>query len=161
RLVGTDQSGSSDPGFSARPATGSVAGAAVSEATHDGTTAWATYEVLNADPASIEMAVIPVAVAFSAGVPTPGAVIGSFDFAPVYYVGTTADTSAPIPRFNDQSTLQWNAYSINACGVLGVVDSAGNASGGSGVLKGATLYASGWAADTSTGAPVQSVTVYV
>jgi hypothetical protein len=44
---------------------------------------------------------------------------------------------------------------------IGSVDIAGNASGVGTVVKGATLYVFGWAADTATGAPVQSVTVFV
>jgi hypothetical protein len=44
---------------------------------------------------------------------------------------------------------------------IGSVDLAGNASGVGPVVKGSTLYVYGWAADTATGAPVQSVTVFV
>jgi hypothetical protein len=44
---------------------------------------------------------------------------------------------------------------------IGSVDLAGNASGNTTVVKGATLYVYGWAADTATGAPVQSVTVFM
>ncbi len=44
---------------------------------------------------------------------------------------------------------------------IGFVDLAGNAQGGSTVPKGATLYVGGWATDTATGAPVQTVTVFI
>jgi N-acetylmuramoyl-L-alanine amidase len=44
---------------------------------------------------------------------------------------------------------------------IGVVDLAGSASGVGTLTKGSTLYVFGWAADTATGAPVQSVTVFV
>ena len=43
----------------------------------------------------------------------------------------------------------------------GFLDMAGDAQGGATVAKGATLYVRGWAADTASGAPVQSVTVFV
>jgi hypothetical protein len=44
---------------------------------------------------------------------------------------------------------------------IGFVDMAGNASGVGSVGKGQTLYVRGWAVDTASGAPVQSVTVFV
>jgi len=44
---------------------------------------------------------------------------------------------------------------------IGFLDIAGDAGGNATVVRGNTLYASGWAADTATGAPVQSVTVLV
>jgi uncharacterized repeat protein (TIGR01451 family) len=44
---------------------------------------------------------------------------------------------------------------------IGFVDMAGDAQGGATVAKGATLYVGGWAADTSSGAPVQGVTVLI
>jgi uncharacterized repeat protein (TIGR01451 family) len=44
---------------------------------------------------------------------------------------------------------------------IGFLDMAGDAQGGATVAKGATLYVRGWAADTVSGAPVQSVTVFV
>ncbi len=44
---------------------------------------------------------------------------------------------------------------------IGFVDLAGDVQGGASVPKGATLYVQGWAADTASGAPVQSVTVFV
>ena len=43
----------------------------------------------------------------------------------------------------------------------GFVDLAGDLQGGTTVAKGGTLYVRGWAADTASGAPLQSVTVYV
>jgi hypothetical protein len=44
---------------------------------------------------------------------------------------------------------------------IGSVDIAGNANGSATVTKGNTLFVFGWAADTATGAPVQSVTIFV
>jgi hypothetical protein len=44
---------------------------------------------------------------------------------------------------------------------IGYLDAAGDASWNPTILKGGMLYAAGWAADTATGAPVGSVTVYV
>ncbi len=44
---------------------------------------------------------------------------------------------------------------------IGFVDMAGDVQGGATVTQGGTLYVRGWAADTSSGAPVQSVTVFV
>ncbi|MGA8030355.1 MAG: CHAP domain-containing protein [Bryobacteraceae bacterium] len=43
----------------------------------------------------------------------------------------------------------------------GYIDAAGDPNGVPTVTPGATLYISGWAADTVTGAPVQTVTLYV
>jgi uncharacterized repeat protein (TIGR01451 family) len=43
----------------------------------------------------------------------------------------------------------------------GFVDLAGDAQGGSTVASSGTLYVQGWAADTASGAPVQTVTVFV
>src|SRR5260370_874900 len=48
-----------------------------------------------------------------------------------------------------------------AAQVVGSLDIAGNTSGGSTVVQGSTLWVAGWAADTQTGSPVQSVTVFV
>src|SRR5260370_651679 len=48
-----------------------------------------------------------------------------------------------------------------AAQVVGSLDIAGNTSGGSTVVQGSTLWVAGWAADTRTGSPVQSVTVFV
>ncbi|HEY6390463.1 MAG TPA: glycosyl hydrolase family 17 protein [Bryobacteraceae bacterium] len=59
-------------------------------------------------------------------------------------------------------TAQLGSRTINIQGQeIGALDIAGNASGGSTVVKGSTLYVMGWAADTAAGAPVQSVTVFV
>jgi uncharacterized protein (TIGR03437 family) len=44
---------------------------------------------------------------------------------------------------------------------IGFLDRAGDVNGAATVTKGNTLYAFGWATDTATGAPVQSVTVLV
>src|SRR5260370_4689745 len=44
---------------------------------------------------------------------------------------------------------------------IGCEDLAGNSDGSGTVAKGATLYVAGWATDTVSGAPVQSVTVFV
>ena len=44
---------------------------------------------------------------------------------------------------------------------IGVVDLAGDAQGGSTFSRSGSLYVQGWAADTASGAPVQTVTVFV
>ena len=44
---------------------------------------------------------------------------------------------------------------------IGYVDVAGDSSGNATITKGGTLYVRGWAADTVSGAPVQSVTVKI
>jgi hypothetical protein len=120
RLIGTfDPSGSgvffavpainpSAPGF----ATVITAGSAV----RSGAAVW---EVMNADPLSLETIDIPYVVAFDAnpGAGTPaggtGTVIGSF--APISTV-VTASSGAPIPRFVDPGTAnQRDALIINPC----------------------------------------------
>lgn len=45
--------------------------------------------------------------------------------------------------------------------VMGFLDSAADANGKTTIGKGGTLYVSGWAADTATGAPVQSVAIFI
>jgi N-acetylmuramoyl-L-alanine amidase len=44
---------------------------------------------------------------------------------------------------------------------IGILDAAGDSAGNSNVFKGAPLFVRGWAADTVSGAPVTSVTIYV
>jgi hypothetical protein len=64
---------------------------------------------------------------------------------------------------NCSGTAQSATWSFTTVGgqEIGSVDLAGNASGVATVVKGSTLYVYGWAADTATGAPVQSVTILV
>jgi hypothetical protein len=52
-------------------------------------------------------------------------------------------------------------FTITAGQEIGYLDMAGDAQGGGTVSQGGTLYVRGWAADTISGAPVQSVAVIV
>jgi hypothetical protein len=53
-------------------------------------------------------------------------------------------------------------FTVTAAGqVLGYTDVAAGASGNTTIVRGATLFVRGWAADTLGGAPVQSVSVFV
>jgi len=77
----------------------------------------AVYEVVNADPNAPEQANIPVGVAFisntAQNIPTPGQSTVNASFAPLSTVGT-ADGSANIPRFCDNSTAR-NTFHIDVC----------------------------------------------
>jgi len=93
-----------------------VFAAAVSVAT-DATQTVAVYEVVNSDPAALEIANIAIAVAFAANTSqnllTPIQTTVNVSFAPLSPINT-ADGSAPIPRFCDRSVAQ-NAFYIQDC----------------------------------------------
>ncbi len=126
---------------------------------------FAVYEVVNGDINSVEKATIPVTVAFaSAGA---GLITANVSLAPAGgpLAGIpTDDATAPLPRFAD-SSVPMKVYSVGICTQpgqqIGFLDIAGNSLGGSSIPQGATLFAGGWAADTTAGAPVQSVTILV
>jgi len=75
------------------------------------------YEVENEDPSATEQANVPFGVAFvsntAQNLPTPGTATFNASFAPLSTVGTASST-APIPRFCDQSVAR-NAFAIIIC----------------------------------------------
>lgn len=119
-LVQADQYGNSNsPGYAAVPSTTVVAAIPMAEVSYHGSTASATYEVVNSDPNAPETAAIRVAVAISSAgnVPAPGQVTVNVSEAPSGgpLAGIpSADALAPIPRFADTSVAQ-PAFSINPC----------------------------------------------
>jgi hypothetical protein len=68
-----------------------------------------------------------------------------------------------VTAHNCAGTVQSTTWSFVTAGSqdIGVVDLAGNANGNATVPQGGSLNVSGWAADTATGSPVQSVTIFV
>jgi len=118
RLVRTDEFGMSGPGFTPINATTSIAGVPVAEMTYSSGFAYATYEVLTSDPISGANGtiVIPVALAFGSNSindePTASATLAPAG-GPVASIAT-ADASAPIPRFA-QNTATWNPYIAYPC----------------------------------------------
>jgi hypothetical protein len=91
--------------------------AAAAEVSITGGVGTAVYEVVNSDPAALESGNIPVGVGFTSNtasnVPTPGSMTVHASFAPLSTVGT-ADSSAPIPRFCDQSS-DLTIFKVNIC----------------------------------------------
>jgi hypothetical protein len=112
QLVKADVNGVSAPGYQPVLATKLVGTAPVAEMTYAGTTAYATYEVLYADPSVLETATIPVAVAFNQN-PTIGPVSVTPSLAPLNLTAT-ASASAPVPRFASIYATQ-PAFAIEAC----------------------------------------------
>ncbi len=117
-LVSTDQFGNSAPGFTAVAAT---VGPGLAQASQNGTTAYAVYEVVNSDVNVVERANINVFVAFISNtgqnLPGTGQSTLNVGFAPAGgpLAGIqTADANAPIPRFCDNSTPR-NTFTINPC----------------------------------------------
>jgi len=114
-LVSTDATGNSAPGFTAVAAT---VGPGLAEINYSGTnTGYAVYEVVNSDVNVVERANINVFVAFISNtgqnLPGTGTSTTNTGFAPVSNV-STADATAPIPRFGDASTPR-TVFSINPC----------------------------------------------
>ncbi len=112
QLVEADSNGKSAAGYEPVPATAMVEGTPVARASVSGSTAYATYEVIYADPSVQETAIIPVAVAFT-NKPATGDVSATTSLAPLGVV-TTASETAPIPRFANFASPQL-AYSITSC----------------------------------------------
>jgi len=114
RLVSTDSNGAG--AFSAANAT-STAGGGIAPVTLSGGTGVAVYEVMRADPVSVETILVPFVVAFTANtasnLPGLGTATVNLSFAPLSTV-TTASASAPVPRFADTSTSR-TIFIINAC----------------------------------------------
>ena len=101
--------------FKGPGAVGPFAGGA--EITGTGGQIIAVYEVVNEDPSAVEQANIPVGVAFvsntAQNLPAPGQTTLNASFAPLSTVGTASST-APIPRFCDQSVAR-NIFNIVVC----------------------------------------------
>ncbi|MDP8983202.1 MAG: S8 family serine peptidase [Acidobacteriota bacterium] len=78
-------------------------------------------------------------------------------------VGQHSVTASATGPSGNGSLLRNRTVNITAGGgqETGYVDMAGDTQGGANVPKGATLFVRGWAADTASGAPVQSVTVLI
>jgi len=112
QLIQGNQYGNSAAGYEPVASTAMVGTTPVAEANSSGALAYATYEVIYADPNVQETATIPVAVAFT-NVPTTGEVQSATTLAPLSSTETTSLT-APIPRFANFSTAQ-EAYSITSC----------------------------------------------
>jgi hypothetical protein len=97
RLIQADKNGLSSPGFVLVPAKGEVGTTPVAEVSYSGSAAYAVYEVVYSDPAVLETAAIPVAVAFHTGTAL-GQVQASVSLAPINTINTSS-LSAPIPRY--------------------------------------------------------------
>jgi len=84
----------------------------------NGGTVIAVYEVVNADPAAVEQANVPIGVAFisntAQNIPAPGQTTVNASFAPISTVNTASGGSVPIPRFCDQSVAR-NLFAITIC----------------------------------------------
>jgi hypothetical protein len=112
QLVQANENGNSAPGYEPVASTAMVGTTPVAQASISGSTAYATYEVIYADPSVLETATIPVAVAFT-NQPAVGEVMATTSLGPL---GTseTANETSPIPRFTNLATAQ-EAYSITSC----------------------------------------------
>jgi hypothetical protein len=76
-------------------------------------------------------------------------------------VGSHSVTATAAGSSGTGPLLRTKTVNITAGQEIGYVDMAGDVQGGATVAQGGTLYVRGWAADTASGAPVQSVTVLV
>jgi hypothetical protein len=112
QLVQAESNGASAPGYEPIAPTATIGTTPVAEASRSFSTAYAVYEVIDANPSIIESATIPVAVAFT-NKPATGAVMATTTLAPLGTV-EAANELSPIPRFVSLSTPQ-QAYSINSC----------------------------------------------
>jgi hypothetical protein len=112
QLVKANENGNSEAGYEPVASTAMIGTTPVAEAYASGSTAYAVYEVIYADPAVQETATIPVAVAFIKE-PAAGVVNATTSLAPLSTVGTASE-SASIPRFANFSSAQ-EAYSITSC----------------------------------------------
>ena len=123
RLVQADQYGVSvQPGYTSVPATGSVGGVPVAEVVGGS----AVYEVVGSNSNFIETADIPVAVAYTSGsgMPGLGTATVSASLAPAEgpVAGIhTADPTAPIPRFVNETQSPIPVYTIFDCSAPTVV----------------------------------------
>ena len=111
QLIQADSNGKSAPGYEPVEATASD-GAKLAEATRSGSSAYAIYEVVLAQPGASASLLIPVWAAFT-NTPATGPVSETLSLAPLGVV-TTANETAPIPRFANFASPQL-AYSITSC----------------------------------------------
>jgi len=112
QLITTDENGDSSPGYEPVTATATAGTTPVAEATAVGSSAYATYEVLYADPSVTETVPIPVAVAFRSS-PATGQVNVTSSLAPLNATETDSET-APVPRFTSIYAAQ-PAFAIDSC----------------------------------------------
>jgi hypothetical protein len=112
QLVQADHNGKSAAGYEPVASTATIGTTPVAEASLNGSTAYAVYEVIYTDPTVEESGTIPFAVAFQ-NVPGTGQVMATTALAPIGTYGTASPT-APIPRFTNLSTAR-DAFSITAC----------------------------------------------
>ena len=112
QLVQANASGLSAPGYEPVAATAMVGTTPVAEVSYSGSTAYAIYEVLYADPSVTETITVPVAVAFN-GLPRTGQAKVITSLAPVSSA-ESASESAPLPRFTSIYAAQ-SAFSIDSC----------------------------------------------
>ncbi|HTC90666.1 MAG TPA: kelch repeat-containing protein [Bryobacteraceae bacterium] len=112
QLVQADQNGKSADGYEPVASTATIGGTPVAEASLNGTTAYAVYEVIYADPTVQESGTIPFAVAFTK-VPATGQATATIALAPIGTNGTDSPT-ASLPRFTNLSKAR-NAFTITAC----------------------------------------------
>ena len=112
QLVEANTTGKSAAGYVPVSPTATIGTTPVAAATISGTTAYATYEVVYANPTVRETATIPLAVAYTK-VPTAGNVKAKTSLAPVGG-GGTASTTAAIPRYAGLSGSQ-TAFSVTSC----------------------------------------------
>ncbi len=121
QLVGatasTSFNGNFSGAFSTNPFPSPNPGLGAAEVVTTAGTATAVYEVVNADPAAIEQATIPIGVAYASNTgtntPPPGTFTTHTSFSPLSTVGT-ADPSAPIPRFCDDGVTT-NLFKVSIC----------------------------------------------
>ncbi len=111
QLIQTQPNGFSGQAYTAIVSTAVIGTTPVAEASRTGETVFATYEVVDSDPAAIETATIPVAYAMSFGVGT--ALTGNIGvyttFAPLSSMESAANDSEPVPRFASLSTFGVNS----------------------------------------------------
>jgi hypothetical protein len=112
QLIQADQNGLSSPGYEPVMATAMVGTTPVAEATAVGSSAYATYEILYADPSVTETVTIPVAVAFKNS-PATGQANVTSSLAPLNATATDSAT-APVPRFTSIYAAQ-PAFAIDSC----------------------------------------------
>jgi Galactose oxidase, central domain len=112
RLVQTNLNGASVPGYTPVQATGMVGTTPVAETSRSGSTAYAVYEVVYADPSVLETLSIPVAVEFQTP-PAARQVNVTPSFAPIGGAAT-ASVLGSLPRFVSMYSAS-PAFAIQSC----------------------------------------------
>ncbi len=98
-LIQTEPNGFSGQAYTSLPSTAVVGSTPVAEASRMGSFVYATYEVVDSDPASLETADIPIALAFNSSTPLSGTIVARASLAPISSITVAATDSEPIPRF--------------------------------------------------------------